>query len=191
MKLAGRDDEAARILTTVWQKRRALGPSFHSDAMETALLLVDLSVRPEYVVWLVVLVCLETLYIWIFKNPTREQSENDRLWFQYRLAVVQAKRKKTAVAEEHLQKVLSRQTQLFTADDPDTLQFTQVLADVIRRQDGRLNDARTLVRNLWDRRDRYPRSTLQAKLRIGALYADILMESNAPKSYGSPRPSSR
>jgi len=179
MKLAGRDDEAARILTTVWQKRRALGPSFHSDAMETALLLVDLSVRPEYVDRQDVLDRLETLYIWIFKNPTREQSENDRLWFQYRLAVVQAKLKKTAVAEEHLQKVLSRQTQLFTADDPDTLQFTQVLADVIRRQDGRLNDARTLVRNLWDRRDRYPRSTLQAKLRIGALYADILMESNA------------
>ncbi|TPX13964.1 uncharacterized protein E0L32_005664 [Thyridium curvatum] len=168
-----KDDEAAPILLSVWEKRKAFGPPHQLEAMETALALVDLSVKTEN------LPRLETLYHWITMNRTPDQSETEHLWYRYRLGCVQAVLEKWAIAEDNLRKVLSHHKQLFGSDDPDTIQYTQVLAEVLRREN-RLDDALRLVQPLWEDRQRHPRSWLQATLRIGHLYGDILNESNSP-----------
>ena len=169
----GRDEEAVALLLPVWERRKLFGEALGQESLASALSLVDLSVKTGN------LSRLETLYHWIITNPTAGQSETDQLWFRYRLGCVQAILEKWAIAENNLRKVLDRQTELFGAEDADSLQYTQVLAEVIKRQ-GRLADAKTLVRNIWESRSRHPRSVLQAILRIGHLYGDIIMESNAP-----------
>ncbi len=150
-----RDDEAAPILMAVWEKRKAAGE--HPEAIAAALSLVDLSVKTENVAR------LETLYHWIYMNPAAGQSENDRLWYRYRLGCVQAVLEKPAVAEDTLRKALARQTELFGVDDPDTLQYTQVLAEVVRRQ-GRTEEAKNLAKSIWDRRGAPPAQLCPGRL---------------------------
>jgi len=173
LQTLAKDEEAAAILTLVWEKRRALGSRGLADCMDTALALADLSVKTEN------LSRLESLYHWITTNPIPSQDEGEQLWYRYRLACVQAALEKGVVAESNLRRVSERRKQLFGADDADTLQFTQVLAEVLQRQ-GKVNEAKDLAKTAWDARDRHPRSVLQAVLRTGHLYGDIIMESNSP-----------
>ena len=177
LQTLAKDEEAAGILTSVWEKRRALGSGGLADAMDTALALADLSVKTEN------LPRLESLYHWITTNPTPSQDEGEQLWYRYRLACVQAALEKIIVAESNLRRVSERRRQLFGADDPDTLQFTQVFAEVLHRQ-GKANEAKDLAKTAWDGRDRHPRSVLQAVLRTGHLYGDIIMESNQAPELG-------
>jgi hypothetical protein len=164
----GRDDEAGPVLDSVWDKRKSLGVRTLPSSMATALSLVKLSVKTGN------LARLETVYYWIQANPTTDQTEANKLWYRYRLACVQAMLDKHAVAELSLRAVLERQRQLFGAEHHDTLQFTQVLAEVVRRQ-GRAQEARRLLQPLWDGRHRHSRNVLHAIVRIGHLLADILM----------------
>ncbi|EJT70553.1 hypothetical protein GGTG_11576 [Gaeumannomyces tritici R3-111a-1] len=169
-----KDEDAATALSTVWERRKALGESYKSASMETALCLVDVSVKMGNTFR------LESLYHWITQNATAEQGEADRLWARYRLGCVQAILRKNAVAENNLRRALRKQQEVFGKDDPDTLQYTQVLAEVLRRSDHG-EDAIALVRDAWEAKKRYPRGSLLAVLRIGHLYGDILSESNMPK----------
>ncbi|EHA46269.1 hypothetical protein MGG_02744 [Pyricularia oryzae 70-15] len=176
----GKDESAMAVLLAVWERRKALvGHEDHRPgAMETALALVDLSVKTDN------LSRLETLFHWITQNPIPDQTEGDRLWYRYRLGCVQAVLAKYAVAGNNLRKALTRQRELFGADDPDTLQYTQLLAEVLRRE-RRIEEAITLVRDIWETRQRYLNArggVLQAILRIGHIYGDILAESNDPKT---------
>lgn len=171
MSKAGRADEAVPVMLDVWERRKALGNSERHKAasMETAFALVEISVRSEN------LPRLETLYHWILQNPTPNQAESDKLWFRYRLGCVQAVLQKWAVAEDNLRKALTRQAELFGADDPDTIQYTIVLAEVLRR-DKRTAEAADLVSAIWERRTRLEQH-LEAVMRAGHLYGETLADS--------------
>lgn len=166
----GKEEEAANVLWDVWNSRKQ--PAKPEETLATAkqveTLLVKLKNLPR----------LEILYEWLRKFDGPGNDEAGRIWFQYKLACVQAISEKLVSAESLLQEGIQRRAAMFGSDDPEFLQQTFMYGEVLKRL-GKFETAKDRLRDIWDRRQHLPDTAFHVVLKIGHLYGDVLMESGA------------
>ena len=166
----GKEEEAANALWEVWDRRKQLAKPDETlaAAKQVEALLIKLKNLQR----------LETLYEWMRKFDGSGHGEAERVWYQYKLACVHTVSEKLISAESLLQEGIQRRLAIFGSDDAEFLQQTHMYGEVLRRL-GRFEVAKDRLKDAWDRRQQLPEATLQAVLKIGHLYGDILMESGA------------